>query len=144
MDDEQIVLDALVQAAEDERPCPTADDLLELLPQFNSVSVTVAIVQRLEAEGVIKVERFQRGRRVRIVSTGKSTAPPPNLAPHWRDRPNRVLTPSLQVLRVRNFDLTKEIMEAARREGKDLSWFLGDLVFEAMRARAIQSRAVEG
>lgn len=136
--DEEVVLTAITRAANVGASCPTADDLLEMLPQFNSVSVTVDIVNRLEAEGMIEVERYQRGRRVKIVSTGKMTAAPTNLAPHWRHRPNQVLTPPMHVLRARNFDLTREIISAARREGKDLSWFLGDLVFEAMRARAIQ------
>jgi hypothetical protein len=137
--DEEVVLAAITRAANAGYPCPTADDLLDLLPQFHSVSVTVDIVNRLEAEGMIEVERYQRGRRVKIVSTGNMTALPTNLAPHWRTRPGNVLTPALHVLRARNFDLTREIMNAARQEGKDLSWFLGDLVFEAMRARAIHA-----
>lgn len=84
-DADQIIMGALTSAAEQGAYCPTADDLSDMIDS-NAVSTTVAIIHRLERRGLVKVERYQRSRRVTIVETGCSTAEPANKAPHWRVR----------------------------------------------------------
>ena len=82
---EKAVLCQLVQAAHWGRACPTTRQLAEhLLPAHISETTIVEIVKRLEAWGFIQVERYQRGRRVMIAKTGRSTREPRNLSPHWR------------------------------------------------------------
>lgn len=126
---EQTVLDQLVRAADENRPCPTQDDLLEALGCEGGVSSTVNIVQRLERYGLIEVERFQRSRRVRIVETGKWTAMPLNIAPHWRNRPKEVPAPSMSVIRAKRPDIAAEIFTRAAELGKPAVEYLADLVF---------------
>jgi DNA-binding MarR family transcriptional regulator len=82
---EGAVLAALTRAAERAEACPTADDLLEHIG-FGAQSTTVAVIRRLEERGYIKVDRYQRSRRVTILATGKSTRRPENTTPHWRSR----------------------------------------------------------
>lgn len=78
----------LTRCAELGLPCPTADDLACLIGEEDggAISTTVLVMQRLEKQGLIHVERYQRSRVVTIMATGKKTAEPKNKAPHWRDR----------------------------------------------------------
>src|SRR3546814_7664867 len=86
---ERVIYQALVNAAEAMRPCPKNDDLMGLIGA-SSDSTPPTIVRRLEEKGLIKVDRFQRSRRVYIVATDKWTPMPLNTAPHWRNRPQQV------------------------------------------------------
>lgn len=133
-DDERIVLKALTGAARNGLPCPTADDLLELLPHRESASSTVEIMDRLEARGLISIERFQRGRQVTILATGAKTATPACTSPHWRVRPEQVPSPSPSHV-ARRLPVADEIFAAARRERKAPQDFLAELVAEAWGAR---------
>lgn len=83
--DELTVYSALVEAAEGGFRCPTADDLLELLPHVESHSTTVVLVHRLAAKGLIRLSYYQRGRQITVAESGKSTAEPSCLRPHWRE-----------------------------------------------------------
>ena len=127
-ENEQKVYMALVDAAEACEPCPNADDLRALL-DFDSVSGTVQIIQRLEAKGLIEVQRFQRSRRVRIVATDKWTARPVNIAPHWRDRPREMPTPAQHTIRQREPSIAKQIETWAAERRISFSDALADLVF---------------
>lgn len=127
-ENETKVFRALWSAAEREEPCPTVDDLRDLL-DFSSCSGTVQIVQRLEEKGLIEVQRFQRTRQVCIVATGKCTARPINTAPHWRDRPKETPSPSIAIVRERKPNLAGEIMAWAGSRNVAYADALADLVF---------------
>lgn len=132
---EQIVFDAIVSAANADRRAPTCDELCEATG-CRAVATTVNIVRRLEVHhGLIQVERFQRERRITIMETGKQTAEVRTPATHWRHRPRNVPAPSIAVLRLKKPDVAKELMVAARHEGRDLQDYLSDLVWEAWEAR---------
>jgi DNA-binding MarR family transcriptional regulator len=133
---EELILGALVSAAEASAPCPIADDLAELIGS-QSVSTTVGIMHRLESKGLIRVERYQRTRRVMIVATGKATREPKNKAMHWRKRPASMPAPSLSVVRTRSPDVAQVLASAARREDRGLADFLADLVWEGALARGL-------
>lgn len=69
-----IIYGALVKAAEAGERCPSNDVLGERAGvRFNSVP---GILDRLAAEGLIRVERFQSARIVEIVATGRRTTLP--------------------------------------------------------------------
>lgn len=70
---EQLVYEALVEAAGSNLPCPLNLDL-EMMTGFNSNSMGPVLVRRLEEKGLIIVKRFQRFREVQIVATGQWTA----------------------------------------------------------------------
>src|SRR3546814_19759806 len=80
-------------------------------------------------KGLIKVDRFQRSRRVYIVATDKWTPMPLNTAPHWRNRPQQVPSPSLQAVRERRPDIAAQLITRASQLGKPAVEFLADLVF---------------
>jgi hypothetical protein len=128
---EEIVMRMIGEAIRDRRECPTNDDFSHAIGCALGSATTPTILHRLEAKGLIAVKRYQRSRQVIDIRTGKSTAAPANTAPHWRDRKKRdnVPTPALGAMRVRNAEMTARIMVAARREGRDLIDFLGDLVW---------------
>lgn len=75
---ETIVYAALVEAAENNRPCPINMDLEELTG-LDSCSMGTWLMQRLEMKGLIIVRRYQRFREVQIVETGKWTARHPSM-----------------------------------------------------------------
>jgi DNA-binding MarR family transcriptional regulator len=129
---ERLVLRALIRAANAGQPCPKADDLQELLGCYSN-STPTEVIRRLEKRGLIKVERYQRGRRVTIVSTGKMTRACVNTAPHWRDRPRDVPTPSAVSLQQRRPDTAAQIFAEARKLGKAPQEFLADLVWVGWR-----------
>jgi hypothetical protein len=78
------VLAMLTAAAEAGKLCPSNTEIAAGLGS-SSVSGPVGYIQTLERHGIIKVQRFQAGRIVTIVGTGKSTAAPTNQQPHWRE-----------------------------------------------------------
>lgn len=77
------VYKAMVRAAEAGRPCPTNDEICGIIGLTSTGSAARA-VHRLEAAGVISVQRFSMGRIVTITATGQKTAEPACLRPHWR------------------------------------------------------------
>lgn len=134
---ERETLALIAEATEAGRPAPTADDIQERTG-CNSISTTVNMVRRLELRGLILVERFQRTRRITLVSTGKRTAAVSNETPHWRNTPRKRRAPSvpLSYVQQRKPDLAREMIVAARREGLSMQDFLGELVWAGWRARA--------
>lgn len=88
---ERWVLDRLIAAARDGRVCPTNRMLSEEAGYSNPARDSMAkTILRLEAKGVIAVERFSKSRIVTILAEGISTAAPPayiSRRPHWRFRP---------------------------------------------------------
>jgi len=81
---ERIAMEAILQAADDDQPCPTNLDI-EMLIGYESCSMGSLTIQRLEAKGLIIVHRFQRYRIVHIVATGQTTMRP---ASAHTDRPH--------------------------------------------------------
>ena len=71
---ERIVMDVLTHAAASRGPCPSNVDLCSMLPGFAAPRAASDIVERLEARGLIIVERTRSSRRVMIVATGDSTS----------------------------------------------------------------------
>ncbi|GGI82108.1 hypothetical protein GCM10007973_18190 [Polymorphobacter multimanifer] len=67
------LLDMLTCAADAGAPCPSNARLAEELG-VNSLKDVTGPIKRLEARGLIKVQRGNRARIVEIVSTGKRTA----------------------------------------------------------------------
>lgn len=141
---ERTILDAIVDAAEHGRPAPKAIELQDLCGCL-SISITVHIVRRLERKGLIRVERYQRSRRITIVSTGRTTAAVSNRTPHWRSkpRPASLPAPTLAKIRERDEDFARELMRAAREEKMEFGDFLVELVWTGWQARAAQIQAVE-
>lgn len=133
---EMMVYRRLRLAAEACEPCPTADELSDLIGS-ESVAATVGVMQRLERRGLIMVERYQRTRRVTIVATGAKTAEPANQAPHWRE-----ISVTLGALRKqRPADANAIVFEASRRHMR-VADFLSDLVWAGWGV--IQSERVNG
>ncbi len=142
---EAVILAALTDAADHGRRCPTNEELGALL-DFG-LSAPPGIMARLERQGLITVERYQRERRVTIVSTGKATAQVNTPALHWRDRPRDVPAPPAHVVRERRPDTARDIMAAAQRNGRMPADFLADLVWlgwQHWQDDAIQAGASEG
>ena len=133
---ERVALALIAEAAEAGRQAPTADDIQERTG-CNSISTTVNLVRRLELRGLIEVERFQRTRRITVVSTGKRTAAVSNETPHWRKgpRPRSVPAVPISYVQQRKPELAREMIVAARREGLNLQDFLGELVWAGWKAR---------
>lgn len=76
---------ALFRAANRGDACPS-QAVLAMIVGYESEGGTVKLLQRLEARGMIRVERFNRSRRVTIVATKKRTAKTGETEPHWRFR----------------------------------------------------------
>jgi hypothetical protein len=86
---QQVVLGMLEQAAAGGRKCPTNDEFGDRLN--SSGSYASAVMSELQQMGIIRLERFARGREVEIVATGAKTAPVGRKL-HWRqstDGPKR-------------------------------------------------------
>ncbi len=125
---DRLIYGELHRAAVAGKPCPTADDLVDV-SGYSAVSSTVEAIQRLEKRGLIEVRRYQRSRQIMIVETGQWTARPLNQAPHWRERPREIPAPSLAIVRTRDVDVSAEIMKWASSRGVSLGEALADLVF---------------
>jgi hypothetical protein len=74
---EQLVYEALCEAARNREQCPVNIDL-EVLADYSSCSMGSVLVKRLEKKGLIVVRRYQRFREVQIVATGEWTARSPS------------------------------------------------------------------
>ncbi|MAO03586.1 MAG: hypothetical protein CL804_03525 [Citromicrobium sp.] len=72
---ERMTYQAICAAADAGLPCPLNLDI-EDLTGFSSASMGSSLVRRLEQKGLIRVERYQRFRRVQVCATGKWTARP--------------------------------------------------------------------
>lgn len=81
---ERAVLAALTRAADVGGACPSNNALCDAAGIL-SPGLASELVGRLEAMGLIRVERLNAARRVTIVSTGHATEPV-NGAKHWRAR----------------------------------------------------------
>lgn len=81
---ETIVLNMLLSAATNNRPCPSNLDF-EMALNVNSTSTAPNIIASLEEKGWIEVTRYQRAREVRIPHLNLETAPHPN---RKTDRPH--------------------------------------------------------
>ena len=80
-----LIYRALVRAANRALPAPSGE-VLAVICMYDSGHGTVNPIRQLENLGLIEVRRHQRSRRVRIISTGKWTAPCSDDRPHWRER----------------------------------------------------------
>lgn len=109
-------------------PIPTIDVIAEKLDVALGGTVP-EMFRRLHDMGLIINEAFQRGRRVCLVETGKWSALPLNVAPHWRSRPKNVPAPAPVAIRARRADIAAEIFTEAARLGKPAVEYLADLVF---------------
>lgn len=139
---EAAVYRMLAEAAAHGRECPSNDDLCAVLACPSSSTPADAIT-RLERKGLIRVQRYQRARRVQIVVSGDWTAEPGNTAPHWRDRPKGkdMPTPAAHHVQRREPDISAQIAVWASRRGVKLVDALADLVFvgwEVERNRAAE------
>ena len=72
-------------AAEADEPCPSNRALAGALG-FSSVGHVPAVLNRIQAAGLIRIERGQSARIVTILASGKRTAGEPGRI-HWRHRP---------------------------------------------------------
>lgn len=122
-----LLLSTLTDAADRGVPCPTNEDLADMLGF--GLSAPPGIMRRLEMRGLIRVEKYQRERRVTIMSTGNKTAEVRTPAPHWRDRPRDVPAPPAHAVRVQRPDTARDIMATAQRLGRAPADFLADLVW---------------
>ena len=74
---------AIERAAAGGEPCPKNDEIAHIIGA-SSPATGARIVATLERRGLIRVERFGRGREVTIVASGKSTAGYPGTRrPHF-------------------------------------------------------------
>lgn len=122
------VLDICDRAAREGRELDSIEDMRMALGAL-SYSTVPGIMKRLEAKGYISRTVYQRGRQVCITATGKCTAAPNNLAPHWRFRTDNAPVPAIQAFRERAKPIAAMIETEARLMGKSLTDFLGDLVY---------------
>lgn len=68
------VLAMISDAAAAGRPAPTNDQICTVLG-IGHVATASKLVERLEAAGLIRVQRFPRARVIELVATGQRTAP---------------------------------------------------------------------
>lgn len=139
---EHMVYWAHVRAAQIGDAAPLRIDLAARIGCESETGIT-GIEQRMERRGWIKVERFQRERRVEIVATGEKTREPKNKAPHWRQRPEHGCE-SVALLQRRKPELHRDLLLAARRERKSLAALLVEVIALGWAARLIQAGAAEG
>lgn len=138
---EHMIYWAHVRAAEAGELVKLKADLAATLDCSESTLTTIE--QRMELKGWIKVDRYQRGRRVTIMSTGKKTAQPLSTAPHWRGRPEHT-DGAFSLMRMRHPDMAQAMLCEARRQRKSPATFMVELMLEALKARSIQTERVEG
>jgi hypothetical protein len=142
---EDVVLDALTRAAQFGVRCPSNEELGALLDY--GVSAPPGILRRLEMRGVIKVDRYQRERRVTIIATGQQTSEVRTPAVHWRDRPQDVPSPPAHAVAAKRPDTARDVFATARRLGRSPADFLADLVWIGWahwQEQEIQPGASEG
>jgi hypothetical protein len=113
---EHKVLDFVERAALQERELDDNDEIADAL-DFTGTGTVRGIMLRLERKGYVKIESFQRGRRVYAVRIDKWTKPPMCLVPHWRtilDRSKE--TPSLSVGKLMEFPTVMAEVNRLQRE----------------------------
>jgi SOS-response transcriptional repressor LexA len=113
----KIMLDWFRHCAEQGERCPTNDDICERLG-FNSPASATRLVADLEADGLIRVERFHHARVVTIVATGEKTAPVVS-------KPKKPAT----VQAARPPAIPAAIVAAAREDGRPLLDFVQALLW---------------
>lgn len=106
---------------------PTTDDLAHAIGVSNGGTIS-EMLTRLHEMGEIELRSFQRGRQI-CFPDGTCTARPLNCAPHWRDRPRDIPTPSIGVVRDREPAISAMIFRRAHVLGKPAAEFLADLVY---------------
>lgn len=127
------VMSALIEAADSGLAAPTNIALQDLLG-CGSMSTPVSIVQSLEKRGLIRVDRYQRTRRITIIESGKATSVA-NTAPHWRARPKSLpVLPEREIIR-RNSDFSDKILSAAKQERIELPEFMLRLMWAGWLVR---------
>lgn len=138
---ERAVLAICEQAAEDGRPLDSNDDIMEVLADRGfdhrgeplgayGGGTIPGIMERLQRKGYIERIKFQRGRQVCIVATGKCSTPPACTAPHWRLRPKSDPIPTPAIHKVREGGpIATEIEQDARSRGKSMAEHLMDLIY---------------
>ena len=122
------VYDICREAADRDLPAPSTEVIMQRVGAMGMATVP-GIMRRLEGKGFIRRLIYQRGRTITITATGKSTAPPNNTAPHWRQRTEHMPTPTIQVVRERVQSTAMQIEADARSLGKPLAVHLADLVY---------------
>jgi hypothetical protein len=96
-----------------------------------SDSMITEVEARMAGKGWIFVESFQKGRRITIMATGKSTAAPKCTSPHWRTHKTDPFT----LLRMRHPDQAQQVLVVARREGSSPAALMAELIREGLEAR---------
>ncbi len=114
-------------AADRQDFAPTTDDLAHALGCSNGGTIS-EMFSRLHEMGEIELRSFQRGRQI-CFPDGICTARPLNTAPHWRDRPRDIPTPSAELIRAREPSISAQIFRQASNLGKSSAEYLADLVF---------------
>ena len=140
---ERRVLSFCQSAAAEGRQLEPVETIMKAIGA-QSYSTVPGIMRRLEQKGYITRTVYQRGRTVCIAATGQCTLPPSNLAPHWRFRTDNVQTPAIQQLRQKMPDAATLIEQEARRLGKHMTDFLGDLVYIGWHAYEAEKEALDG
>lgn len=79
---EQIAYDMIREAAYLQKPCPSNLDIAVAI-DCESLATPPRLLKRLEAKGLIHVERYQCGRTVTLADNGRRTRPT-DTTPHWR------------------------------------------------------------
>lgn len=125
---EMMVYRALRDAADAAAPCPTCDELCDLIG-CDSSSTPVRIIHQLEARGLIRVKRYQRARQVFVVATGKWTRAPASTSEPWRET-----AVTLSALQRERPDDTIELLLAADRAGKPLAAFMREMLWAGLAA----------
>lgn len=134
---EHMIYWAHVRAAEAGVLAMTHMDLSALLDCC--LSTPTHLEQKMEGRGWISVDRFQRGRRVTIMATGKATKQPVGTAPHWRARPEHQMEP-MALLRQRHPDVFQALVVAARRERRSVAAYAADLIVRSIQVAADADR----
>lgn len=125
---------AHVRAADEGAPALIGEEVAELLGCANGGGTMNGIEQRMERKGWIRVERFQRWRRITIMATGKSTATVGAPSPHWRHRPEHGCEP-VALLKLHHPEAYQEMLIQARRERRSLAAYLAAFLAKAWACR---------
>lgn len=137
--------DWLIDCVEQKLPCPTNDEIAGKF-DFESTSTSARLLQAMETDGMIVVERFHQSRQVTVPGIG-STLRPQRTATHWRDRPEhqqaRPQVPPLAAPAPAGKPKIKAaVIRAATLDGRDLPTFvtaLIDMGLECWRDDRIES-----
>lgn len=125
---EMMIYRAIVRAVQEDRECPTCDDLCDLIGSA-SVTSSVQIIQRLERKGMIKVRRYQRSRQVYVHALDAWTKEPANKSEPWREQ-----AVTLSALKAERPDEAIEMQIEADRRGVSLAQYLRTCVWAGRAA----------